>query len=193
MRSKPAKISAGLVILLGAVVLIALWLFSSYNSLVSQREGVDGQWAQVETQYQRRFDLIPALVNTVQGAADFEKSTLTAVTEARTKWMDNAGDRDGRVQAANEFDSALARLLVTVEAYPQLKATQAFQDFMTQLEGTENRISNERRVYNDTVRDYNVTVKRFPTVIFASIFGFDPAEFFDATEGSDLAPAVDFE
>ncbi len=174
------------------VVLIALWAFSGYNSLVTERQNVDTAWSNVETVYQRRFDLIPNLVNTVKGAAGFEQDTLIAVTEARTQWQ-NADSREDRVEAANEFDGALSRLLVTVEAYPQLQATQAFRDLMTQLEGTENRISTERRDYNEAVRTYNLTVKRFPGAILAGVFGYDAEPGFEATEGSETAPSVNFD
>jgi LemA protein len=177
---------------IAAVVLLALWAFSGYNSLVTERQNVDTAWSNVETVYQRRFDLIPNLVNTVKGAAGFEQDTLIAVTEARTQWQ-NAGSRDERVDAANDFDGALSRLLVTVEAYPQLQATQAFRDLMTQLEGTENRISTERRDYNEAVRTYNLAVKRFPGAILAGAFGFDAEPGFEATEGSENAPSVNFD
>jgi len=174
------------------VVLLVLWVFSGYNTLVTQRQNVDTAWSNVETVYQRRFDLIPNLVNTVKGAAGFEQDTLIAVTEARTQWQ-NAGSRGEQVAAAGEFDSALSRLLVTVEAYPQLQATQAFRDLMTQLEGTENRISTERRDYNMVVRDYNLAVKRFPGVILAAMFGYDAEPGFEASEGSEIAPPVNFD
>ena len=177
---------------IAVVVLLVLWVFSGYNSLVTQRQNVDTAWSNVETVYQRRFDLVPNLVSTVRGAADFEQQTLTAVTEARTQWQ-NAGSRGEQVAAAGEFDSALSRLLVTVEAYPQLQATQAFRDLMTQLEGTENRISTERRDYNEAVRDYNLTVKRFPGVILASMFGYDAEPGFEASEGAETAPSVNFD
>ena len=179
-------------IIVAVVVLLAIWVFSGYNRLVTQSENVDTAWSQVETQYQRRFDLIPNLVNTVKGAANFEQETLTAVTEARTKWMENEGNPDARVEAANQFDSALSRLLVTVEAYPQLQATQAYRDLMVQLEGTENRIGFVRTEYNEAVRNYNLAVRRFPGNIVAGIFGYDAREFFDATAGSENAPQVDF-
>ncbi len=177
---------------IAVVVLLALWVFSGYNTLVTERQNVDTAWSNVETVYQRRFDLIPNLVSTVRGAADFEQETFTAVTEARTQWQ-NAGSRGEQVAAAGEFDSALSRLLVTVEAYPQLQATQAFRDLMTQLEGTENRISTERRDYNEAVRGYNLTVKRFPSNILAGMFGYDAEPGFEATEGSEVAPSVNFD
>jgi LemA protein len=177
---------------IAVVLLLALWVFSGYNALVTERQNVDTAWNNVETVYQRRFDLIPNLVNTVKGAANFEQGTLTAVTEARTQWQD-AGSREERVDAANDFDGALSRLLVTVEAYPQLQATQAFRDLMTQLEGTENRISTARRDYNEAVRGYNLAVKRFPGSILAGMFGYDPEPVFEAAEGSETAPTVNFD
>lgn len=177
------------------LVLLVLWVFSTYNSLVTEKENVDTSWRQVETQYQRRFDLIPNLVSTVRGASNFEQETLTAVTEARTNWLnaDQSDDRTAEVAAAQQADSALSRLLVTVEAYPQLQATQAYRDLMVQLEGTENRIGTARRDYNETVRTYNLLVKRFPGNILAGMFGYEAEPGFDATPGAEDAPTVDFE
>ena len=180
-----------LFLVLGFVVLIGLWFWSGYNSLVTQQETVKNAWAQVETTYQRRIDLVPNLVSTVKGEANFEQSTLTAVTQARTQWM-NAADRPSQVAAAEGMEGALARLLVTVEAYPQLKATQGFQDLMAQLEGTENRINVARRDYNDAVKTYNIAVRRFPNNILAGIFDFPQEKMFEATAGADIAPTVDF-
>ncbi len=179
-------------IVIAVVVLLLLWIFSTYNSLVGAKGAVDGAWAQVETQYQRRFDLVPNLVATVKGAASFEQSTLTAVTEARTKWMNAGASRTEQIGAAQGFDSALSRLLVTVEAYPQLKATQAFMDFMAQLEGTENRIAVARKDFNDAVLTYNVRVRTFPTNVVAGLLGFMPEDFFQSAEGSENAPGVQF-
>lgn len=176
--------------LLGGIavaVILVLWVFGGYNGLVTERQNVDTAWNNVETQYQRRFDLVPNLVNTVKGAANFEQSTLTQITEARTSWQ-NASSREEQVAAA----SALDRLIVTVEAYPQLQGTQAFRDLMTQLEGTENRISVARRDYNEAVRDYNLTVKRFPGAILAAMFGYDAEPGFESAPGSENAPSVDF-
>lgn len=177
------------------IIVLALWVFSSYNNLVTGSETLQNAWNQVETQYQRRFDLIPNLVATVKGEAAFEQETLTAVTEARTQWLSakDAGDINAQVQATNQTESALARLLVTVESYPTLKATQAFENFMVQLEGTENRISVARKDYNDAVLSYNLIVRRFPGNIAAMLFGFDPATGFDATAGSETAPSVQFD
>jgi len=179
-------------IILGIAAVFVLWLWSGYNGLISGRESVTASWAQVETQYQRRVDLVPNLVSTVKGAADFEQETFTAITEARSRWQ-TAPSRNDRIAAAGEMESALSRLLVSVENYPQLQATQAFRDLMTQLEGTENRIGTARRDYNETVRSYNIRVKRFPSNILAGIFGFDEEQFFEAAEGAENAPKVEFE
>ena len=179
-------------IILGIAAVFVLWLWSGYNGLISGRESVTASWAQVETQYQRRVDLVPNLVSTVKGAADFEQETFTAITEARSRWQ-TAPSRNDRIAAAGEMETALSRLLVSVENYPQLQATQAFRDLMTQLEGTENRIGTARRDYNETVRSYNIRVKRFPSNILAGIFGFDEEQFFEAAEGAENAPKVEFE
>ncbi|MDO8648359.1 MAG: LemA family protein [Candidatus Peregrinibacteria bacterium] len=185
--------SPWLLALLGIVILLVVWLWGGYNSLVASREGVEGAWSQVETQYQRRFDLVPNLVETVKGAANFEQETLTAVTQARTQWQGAQGNRPAQIAAAEGFESALARLIVTVESYPQLKATEAFRDLMAQLEGTENRIATARKDYNEAVQQFNVKVKRFPGNILAGLFGFGAETFFQSTEGSENAPTVDFE
>lgn len=176
----------------GVLVLLLLWVGGGYNSLVTAREGVEGMWAQVETQYQRRFDLVPNLVSTVQGAAKFEQETFTAITEARSAWQ-GARNREEQISAAGAFDSALARLLVTVENYPNLQATQAFRDLMAQLEGTENRVATARRDYNESVRFYNVLVKRFPKNVLADFFGFDPQTFFESKDEAAEVPRVQFE
>ncbi len=187
----PASSRTSLYIILGILAVLVLWVWTGYNSLVTSKAAVEGEWANVETQYQRRFDLIPNLVNTVKGAAQFEQETFTAVTAARSQWQ-SAGTRDAKIDAASQFDSALSRLLVTVEAYPQLQATQAFRDFMTQLEGTENRIAVARRDYNRAVQTYNVLVRRFPRNILARVFGFGPEKLFESDEGADKAPSVNF-
>jgi len=184
-----------LVIILGIAILLGFWLVGSYNGFVSSKGAVDAAWAQVETQYQRRVDLVPNLVSTVKGAAAFEQETFTEVTAARSAWTEaaTAGSRAQQISAAGSFDSALSRLLVTVEAYPQLQATQTFRDLMTQLEGTENRIATARRDYNEAVVAYNIRTRRFPGMIVAGIFGFSPEQTFEATEGSEVAPTVDFD
>ncbi|MDD4318948.1 MAG: LemA family protein [Candidatus Peribacteraceae bacterium] len=187
MKTRSILIGVGIV-----VVAILAWAWSGYNGLIGAREGVDASWAQVQTTYQRRFDLVPNLVSTVRGAAAFEQQTFTAITQARSAWQ-GAQTREQQISAAQGLDGALARLLVTVENYPQLQATQAFRDLMTQLEGTENRISTARRDYNETVRGYNIRVKRFPTNVLAGTFGFEPAELFESAQGAETAPAVNFE
>ncbi len=184
-------------ILLGVLVLLALWGIGSYNHFITLDATVESQWAQVETQYQRRADLIPQLVATVQGAADFEQGTLVEVTEARTNWLNTQSDpdatREDQIAAANTFDSSFSRLLVSVESYPALTATQGFITLQSQLEGTENRISVARSDYNDSVKDFNAATARFPAVMFARIFGFESKEFFQAAPGTELAPIVDFD
>ncbi len=173
------------------VVVLFLWVAASYNGLVGAKGAVENSWANVETQYQRRLDLVPNLVNTVKGAANFEQSTFTAVTAARSQWQ-AAPTREGKIAAADQFEGALSRLLVTVEAYPQLQATQAFRDLMTQLEGTENRISTARKDYNDAVVSYNVAIRTFPRNMLAGMFGFTAEKPFAAAPGADQAPVVNF-
>jgi LemA protein len=183
------------------IISIFSWYTSTYNSLVTLDEGVKGRWSQVENQYQRRYDLIPNLVNTVKGVANFEKETYTAVTEARSKVGQiqiNAGDLDNQAlfqqfEAAQEnLSSALSRLLVTVENYPQLKANENFLNLQTQLEGTENRIANERREFNTSVQGFNTAIKKFPTNLVANMNGFTEKQYFEATAGSEQAPNVEF-
>ena len=184
-----------ILIVVGAIVLMGTCLSSSYNNLVTLRGGIDNAWSNVQVQYQRRADLVPQLVSTVKGAANFEQETLTAVTEARTKWLGSqqSGDISQEIDAANQFDSAMSRLLVTVESYPTLKATENFQALQAQLEGTENRISVSRKQFNDIVLPYNIRVKRFPTVFIANMFGFDPQPFFEANQKAQDAPVVNFQ
>lgn len=183
-----------LAVLLGLVALaivFGLWAVGGYNSLVTGHQNVETAWAAVETQYQRRFDLIPNVINTVKGSAQFEQQTLTDVTAARTQWQ-NGTTLESRVEAAGKLDSAIGRLMVTVEAYPQLKSTEAFRDLITELEGTENRVAVARLDYNNSVRNYNLTVRRFPGMVLAAIFGFEAEPGFEASEGAENAPAVDF-
>jgi LemA protein len=191
-----------LVILVFIIIVCGLALMGSYNRLVGLGQGVDAQWAQVQTVYQRRADLIPNLVNTVAGAANFEKSTLTEVTNARASvgrvQLDpNKAPTDAKqlqeFQAAQgQLSNALSRLLVVAENYPQLKATENFQGLQAQLEGTENRISVERNKFNTTVQGYNVAVRSFPTNLIAGMFGFAPRPFFEAGQGAQNAPTVNF-
>lgn len=188
----------------GVVIVIAFGLFSgvgTFNSLVDAEEGVSQAWANVETNYQRRSDLIPNLVSTVQGAADFERETLEAVTNARARATSinlDASDLSdpGRVQefmaAQDGLSGALGRLLMVTENYPDLRATEAFRDLQSQLEGTENRISVARRDYNAAVATYNQRVRRFPGSIVASMTGFERRTPFEAQAGAEKAPEVDF-
>lgn len=171
-----------------------------YNTMVSKDENVKGKWAQVENAYQRRADLIPNLVSTVKGAAQHEEGTLTAVVEARAKATsvtvnteDLSEESIARYQESQDaLSQSIGRLLVSVEAYPDLKANSNFQELQAQLEGTENRISVERRAYNEAVQDYNTTVRSFPNNIMAGIFGFKAKGTFQAAAGSDKAPTVEF-
>jgi LemA protein len=179
-----------------AVVVILLIFFLSikgmYNSLVRLDEGIKGAWAQVENQLQRRYDLIPNYVETVKGYARFEKDALLRVTEARAR-VGGAGSVKEKIEANNELTSALSRLLVVVERYPDLKANQNFIRLQDELAGTENRIAVERRRYNEAVRAYNVKIRSFPTNILAGMFGFTRAEFFEAPAEAKEAPKVKFE
>lgn len=174
---------------------------NTYNSLVTTEERVETAWANVETQYQRRADLIPNLVNTVQGAADFEQETLESVTQARARAtsinLDAEDLNDPQQvqqfqQAQAQLSGALGRLLAVSENYPELRATEAFRDLQAQLEGTENRINVARRDYNQAVQQYNTMTRRFPTVLVASVAGFDRRAPFEAEEGAEEAPEVDF-
>lgn len=187
-------------IIAGVVLLIVLMFTGSYNGLVTQREDVRKTLGNVQTQYQRRADLVPNLVNTVKGAANFEQKTLTDVTNARAKATSVTIDPSKATpqqlqqyqQSQGELSQALGRLLAVSESYPQLTATQNFQDLQTQLEGTENRIAVARKDYNDIAATYNARVKRFPTVITASLFGFDTFPYFEADKGAQAAPTVNF-
>ena len=178
-----------LIILLVAVGLLGLYVWSLYNGLITLSEGVDNQWAQVETQYQRRFDLIPNLVESVKGILKQEQQVFSDIAAARTKYA-GAGTVSEKVAAANQVESAFGRLLAIMENYPQLRSVEAVQTLMVQLEGTENRVSVERKRYNDSVRDFNVRARRFPANLFASLFGFDEKVYFDAAEGAETAPKV---
>lgn len=173
-----------------------------YNSLVSSEENIKSAWAQVENQYQRRADLIPNLVKTVEGAADFEKSVLTEVTEMRSKVgqtklnVEDLNDPEKfqqYQQAQDKLSSALSRLLVVTENYPQLRSNENFLQLQSQLEGTENRISVERKKFNEAVQTFNTSVRSFPTVITAKLFGFKEKPYFKGKEGSENAPDVNFD
>jgi LemA protein len=189
-----------IVSILAAILLLGGCGCSGYNNMVSLDQNVKGSWSKVQSEYQRRADLIPNLVSTVRGAADFEKSTLEAVIGARAKAtqtvIDPANLNPENIakfqQAQGELSGALSRLLVTVEQYPDLKANQNFRDLQTQLEGTENRIKTARNDFNESVQSYNTTIKKFPTVIFAGMFGFTEKGYFSADAGAEKAPTVDF-
>lgn len=185
------NVMIGLGVIFGIVLLVILWYVGTYNSLIRLNEEVNGKWAQVETQYQRRIDLIPNLVNTVKGAANFEQKTLTDITNARSQWQAAVGT-EAKVQAANQVESALARLLVVVENYPQLKATQNFLALQDELANTENKISVERGRYNDAVKTFNAKIKTFPAKIVAGNLGYADRTYFEAKEGAENPPEVTF-
>lgn len=178
-------------VIIGIVVVVLLYGWSAYNGFVMKNEGVDGQWAQVEALYQRRFDLIPNLVESVKGAMAQEQDVFKTLAEARTRYSGAVGT-DAKAAAAGQVESALGRLLVVMENYPQLKSIDTVQTLMVQIEGSENRISTERTRYNDTVRVLNVAVKRFPGNLIAGIFGFGERTYFEAASGAENAPKVDF-
>jgi LemA protein len=180
-------------IVIGSIVLIiVLFAVSRYNSLVSGSESVDNKWAQVENQLQRRAELIPNLVNTVKGAAAHEKDIIDSVTTARAKLAGARGPEEAG-KANGELTSALNRLMVVVENYPQIKANENFRALQDELAGTENRIATERMRYNDAVKDYNASIKRFPNNMFAGMFGFSGREYFQADAGAKNAPQVKFD
>ncbi len=176
---------------LGVIVLVLLWGVSRYNSFVRQGEAITAQWAQVENQYQRRFDLIPNIVETVKGVAQQEQEVFGAIAEARTRYA-GASTPDEKAQAATQVEGALGRLLVIAENYPVLQSSQAYRDLITSLEGTENRISVERMKYNEQVRVFDTSVKTFPTSIVAKLFGVTEHAYFDVPEANQAAPQVNF-
>lgn len=201
---KKLGIGCGILAALGVLALIVIAIAGgSYNHLVKLSQGVDSQWAQVQNVYQRRADLIPNLVATVSGAANFEKSTLTEITQARAsvgqvKVDPNSAPTDPAKlaefdRAQSQLGSALSRLLVVVERYPDLKATENFRDLQAQLEGTENRISVERRDFNQAVQAYDTAIKSFPAFLYASACGFHEKPYFSATPGSETPPKVQFD
>lgn len=201
MKKTGCLIAAGAVVVL--IVLGALFLVGLYNGLVGAQQAVEAQWAQVENVYQRRADLIPNLVATVKGAANFEQSTLQGVVDARSRVGQISAQATQEIlddpqkfaqyqQAQDGLSSALSRLLVVAESYPTLQATQGFRDLMVQLEGTENRISVERRSFNQVAQDYNTRIRRFPAALFAGMMGFTPRPYFASQPGAETAPQVDF-
>lgn len=186
-------------LVVGLVIFLTLLGFSSYNSLVEREEAVRTAWSQVQNVYQRRADLVPNLVETVQGAASFERETLEAVVEARSRATGvtlggdlEASDLERFRAAQTELTGALGRLLAVAERYPDLSATEAFRDLQAQLEGTENRIAVERRRFNEAAREYNTFRRRIPNALFAPLLGFDERPYFEAEGGAEQAPTVDF-
>lgn len=177
------------IVIIAIVVLVLLYGWSTYNRLVTGRENADNQWAQVETQYQRRFDLIPNLVESVKGIMKQEQEVFKAIADARTRYS-GASSVDAKAAAATQVEGALGRLLVVMENYPQLKSAENVQTLMAQLEGTENRVSVERKRFNDMVRDFNLATKRFPSSLVASMFGFAERSYFEAAPGTEAAPKV---
>jgi LemA protein len=182
------------------VISIVVWGTRTYNNMVTMQESVTSTWGNVETQYQRRSDLIPNFVNTVKGAANFEQTTLTQVIEARAKATSvtidpakmTAENLQQFQQAQGQVSSALGRLMVVMEQYPELKATQNFRDLQVELEGTENRISIARKNFNDVAKVYNTYIRRFPSKIIAGMYDFEAKPYFEAAEGSEKAPVVTF-
>lgn len=193
-------LAIGGVLIIG-IILLVMWGISVYNNLVASEQNVLKQWSQVENQYQRRADLIPNLVNTVKGYANFEKEVLTQVTEARarvgqfnvTPEVLNDPQAFEKFQSVQgELSSALSRLLAVVENYPELKANENFLQLQAQLEGTENRISVERKRFNEAVQEYNTMIKRFPASMLAGMFGFREKQYFKAIQGAEVPPKVEF-
>lgn len=188
------------IILIAVIAIAAIWGISAYNGLVKMDESVSTAWSNVENQYQRRADLIPNLVNTVKGYAAHEKETFQAVTEARSKATQMSINSDELTpekmleyqKAQGEVGAALSRLLAITEAYPDLKANENFKELQAQLEGTENRISVERRNFNEVARSYNTSIRTFPKTIIAGMCGFDKRPYFEAEEGANKAPEVKF-
>lgn len=194
------KKNKGLIITIVVIVLVALWGILSYNGLVGMDENVSNQWANVETQYQRRSDLIPNLVNTVKGYAKHESQTLEAVMAARSQAtqvkMDPSNCTPQQLaayqKAQGDVTTALGKLLAITENYPDLKANQNFLELQSQLEGTENRINVARKDFNDSAKEYNTSLRRFPRNIIASMFGFEKRNYFEAEAGAEKAPKVEF-
>jgi LemA protein len=180
-------------IVLGVIAFVfGFMAYAAYNRIVTLDESISSSWAQVETALQRRYDLIPTLVNTVKGYAKHESGVFEEITRLRSQWGD-AKTQDSKIEAANQLESALNKLMLVVESYPDLKANRGFLALQDELAGTENRISVERRRYNDAVREYNVTVRRFPAKFFADLFGVKKKDaYFQADKGAATAPKVEF-
>lgn len=187
--------------IIAVVAIVILWAISAYNGFISKEENVSNTWANIETAYQRRADLIPQLVNTVKGYASHEKSTLDAVVEARTKATQISIDTNDLSEenlrkfqnAQNAVGSALSRLIAISESYPDLKASENFSELQAQLEGTENRIAEARKRFNATVKEYNISIRRFPNNILSGMFGFERKAEFRSAEDAEKAPEVNFD
>jgi LemA protein len=190
---------SGILILLAVVVILGFWGCNAYNGLVSADQDVKKVWSNVETNYQRRTDLYSSVIKTIEGSANFEKSTLKDVIEARSKAtsitvdINDPASLEAYQKAQANLQGSFSRLMAVAEAYPDLKTTQAFRDFQTQIEGTENRINVARQDYNKSVEGYNLKVKRFPNNIFAGIFGYKEKPFYKADAGSEKAPDIKFD
>lgn len=178
------------IVILGIILLLVLWGAGTYNRMVSANQAVDGAWAQVETQYQRRFDLIPNLTESVKGMFEQEKEVFGQLAAARSRYA-GAGSTDEKAAAAGQVESALSRLLVVMENYPELKSSETVKGLMDELAGTENRVSVERKRYNDQVQSFNTMIVRFPSNLFARMFGFESRNYFESAEGAEVAPKVD--
>lgn len=177
------------IIVLAVIIVVGGYLWTFYNGLIKLDQTIQGQWAQVENQFQRRLDLIPNLVNSVQGAMIQEQKIFSEIAEARTKYA-GAQTTEQKVETANQIESAIGRLLVIMENYPQLKSIEAVQQLMAQLEGTENRIAVERGRYNETVKNYNTRITQMPGKFLAPLFGFSAKIYFEAAAGAEKAPEV---
>ena len=191
-EKKPDYVLFGVIGGIVAILLILIfWFVGTYNYLVTLNTNIDKSWAQVENQYQRRVDLIPNLVNTVKGAANFEQSTLEDITKLRSQWQ-TAPTVNAKVQTANQIESAISKIIAVAEAYPQLTATQNFKELQVQLEGTENRVATERGRFNEAVGAYNIAIQKMPSNIIAGMFGYAKRVFFEAKAGAENAPEVKF-
>ncbi len=185
------KMLIGFGIPIAIILLLVLWYWSTYNSLIRLNEETNNKWAQVATQYQRRVDLIPNLVSTVKGAAGFEQKTLEDITQLRSQWQ-TAPDINSKINTANQIESTLSKLLVISENYPQLTSTKNFQSLQDELANTENKIAVERQRYNDAIRDFNARIKTFPSSIVAKRLGYTDRTYFEAKAGAENAPEVKF-
>jgi LemA protein len=181
-----------LLAVIGVIVVLAVILFGAYNNLVAKSTAIDGQWAQVETQYQRRFDLIPNLVESTKGFLKQEQTVFNDIAQARTQYS-GAKSVDDKAAAATGLEGAVSRLLLIVENYPELKSNETVAKLMDELAGTENRVAVERRRFNELVQDYNLTIKTVPTNIVAGLFNFQPRKYFESVTGAETAPKVNLD